>query len=394
MVISNERWQDNWRKTNSTTDTIREQGEAASKRDADQAGKVAERLNSLSVPVSAKDPRAAKSDSTPVKSGRDLPQAEQGARAETQDQATRSSTQASERYLDAQKDAKGLKYLEAKAPPTKSGDEVATKAAVVGKGEANQAEVGKRGTSQSVTTFAELAKRNALGIAAKKEGKEKAADESRAPDKSGNEGAKDKKLDNATKDLSAFKPADKADAGRDVKALAQSGKAVISGNEGASKADKSERGEAKEKKGADKKKGGDSKQASGVYARPSNSGGELNALLGGFSGDSGSGQGGAEANVVPADTTKVDDKGKLPETDPTFHVYSEFDSENPGVELIKSKSQIFDRLVVKQKLVEIAKLDQELDGKIRGLSERIVGDLKSELNITKFLGSVYGGVIG
>jgi len=121
-------------------------------------------------------------------------------------------------------------------------------------------------------------------------------------------------------------------------------------------------------------------------------------MLGGFSGGSDTGNMEAENGPAVAAVEDVEREGALPESDPSLHIYSEFDSENPGIEAVKSKAQLFSRFVEKKKrLNEIAKLDSELDGKIDDLfknkpfTERIVGDLKDEIKLASMLGSVYGG---
>jgi len=130
---------------------------------------------------------------------------------------------------------------------------------------------------------------------------------------------------------------------------------------------------------------------------------DLNAMLGGFAGDGAD----YDSNLEHEDMDAASDvltnedavrENALPEMDPSFHVYSEFDSENPGVEAVISKAQLYQRHIVKErKLREIGELDERLNERLadvfkdKPLSDRIVGDLKDDITLAKMLNSPYGG---
>ena len=147
-----------------------------------------------------------------------------------------------------------------------------------------------------------------------------------------------------------------------------------------------------EGKKSEKRKGSESTSKGAVYAAKSGAGRDLNALMGGLGG--GQDHDAHERAHEITSLTKIAPSEKLPETDPSFHVYNEVDSDNPGVELVKSKAQLFNK-VVKERLIEIAQFAEEVDEFIeKGLTERVIGPLRHEIKVAEFLRSVYGGLIG
>lgn len=162
--------------------------------------------------------------------------------------------------------------------------------------------------------------------------------------------------------------------------------------------------EAEGRKGTEGKKGSEARQAGGVYARPTNSGGELGALLGGFSGGGEGNESGSEAAITTTEAAPTaaeiaapaSTAVELPESDPDFHVFNH--PEDAGeIADVKGKARLFMRFVEKR-LSEIAVLDRMLDDRFKALSDRIVGEmreeLKDKLRAADFHRSVYGGLIG
>ncbi len=132
-----------------------------------------------------------------------------------------------------------------------------------------------------------------------------------------------------------------------------------------------------------------------VGSKSRSTGRELGALLGGSSGeaDSEAGTEGEPRYAIDLTRSEKLDSPELPESDPAFAVYSEFDSEKVGPETYKAKHQLLERHVLK-KLSEIEMLDRSLDAEIKSafentpLSRRIIGDI--DIEVGKFTGSVYG----
>lgn len=131
-----------------------------------------------------------------------------------------------------------------------------------------------------------------------------------------------------------------------------------------------------------------------VGSRPRSTKRDLGALLGGSAGQ-GNDNAESEPSKYAIDLTKAraSDAVEIPESDPAFAVYSEFDSDKVGPETYRAKYQVLAKYVLK-KLGEIARLDQRLDAEIRSafentpLSKRIIGDI--DIEVSKFTGSVYG----
>ena len=99
------------------------------------------------------------------------------------------------------------------------------------------------------------------------------------------------------------------------------------------------------------------------------------------------------------DVSAAKNPDELPDADPALHVFNEFDTTALDTKYIAEKGQLYIRLVEKR-IMEIAKLDREIEGKIKDifettpLSRRVVGELKEDLRTADFVTSVYGGIIG
>jgi len=358
-----------------------------------QASKVVEKLVRAKVQNQAKvKPQTATNQAKAkpvVKPGKDVPQTIQKSRPETQDQAARMSPEASSKFTknskpDSQQMLKNLQ--QAKTPATKSGTKAATKSAVVQKGSTDQPNLGKQDVKQPVANLV----RNADVHAQKDAARQNAAEHLKTAERAKKGKGEKPVADNAK--LAQSKVAKDAAAQPKVQVN-------IEGKTPKSKFEKSEKKKTADSEKKTDKRDGSKKSSSMTRSAGSDKSKELNAMLSGFAG-SNSEEVDAQ-DEAPSAVAKSDKPEALPEKDPSFHVFSEFDEANPGVEEVKAKSQVFDRLVAKKtRLKEIAELDKELEGKIQDmfkdtpLSERIVGDLKEEIKLAKFLGSVYGGVCG
>lgn len=146
---------------------------------------------------------------------------------------------------------------------------------------------------------------------------------------------------------------------------------------------------------SEKKTKQSSSKSGGVYGAKATK--DLDKLLeGGISADVGGGgsDDGAELTAAPAVVLN-----EIPAEDDSMIVFNEYDTSNPGIEMLLAKRNILENHVVKR-LQEIQELDYRVASRIndiyatRSLSDRIVGDLKDELSSAKFHKSVYGGLIG
>lgn len=322
-----------------------------------------------------------------VKPGRDVPQTVQKGRADTQNQAANEGAKASSEFLKAKSDASGLKALAEAPPKTASGRQAATTTAVTNKGEAGRPDFGQQQANQALAhRAAKTSEAAGLGQARQTAATHLAAARKGAKVKQGEA--------NLPKDVREVAKNARAVADPRLLANAQKGAQPVPLGPGATQA-KGDRGEVSDKSREDggkkraEKKGGESGRAGGVYAGKSDAGRGLDALASGL-GSSG-GEAGSDAGAFAQGIEGVGpQKGPgLPEKDPTFYVYSEFDEEVTGVEVVKSKAQLFSRYV-EQRLQEIAQFDYKLGLEIRGLSERIVGDCDGLITTADFLKTVYG----
>jgi len=335
-----------------------------------------------------------------IDSGRPQHQGTERARPETHDRATAESSKASNEFLKNRADARNLKSLETKIPAAQAKGvdpaATATRNPVLDKGASARSEFMQN--PQSAPNQAAM--RGDGG--ARPSIREKVAEQ---PAIKKGEESKEPADKN---DKSAANKANPAADAKDLSKVADPARAE--GAAAASDAAKSSKGDDSDKKAGRKgdEKRSERKSASSkgtgsiAYAGGSNASRDLNAMLGGFGSGTGEESGhGDEPVAAPAAivaSPEAAEAGKIPESDPSFMVYSEFDTAKPGVEMVKSKAQLYGRLIEKKsRLTEIAKLDSELTEKItdlfkaKGLKDRLIGDLKDEIKLADMLGSPYGG---
>lgn len=394
-----------WQHKKTVSDGLREQRHISSNKDLEsvakeQAAKTIEKAHAARTGEAAKahvNSKPAASHKTP-----DVPKTG-NSEAEAQ-KANDAQLRSSKQFIDARDSAKSLNQLQSKAPLARSGEVNITRDAVLQKGRSDQPDAGKNAAQQSAFTLTQVAaKRDLQTKRAEDAAPRQPVDQSKTQKKDAKEHVAGKKAaEDAGKDVVKQKADPAAEAALASKASERM--AAVVPNTDVRAAEKPSDRDAADRKLDPKKKGSTTDAAGNVYARSSNAGGELNALLGGFSGEGGeAGEGGATSETGAVETQAAEDVAKdgLPELDPHFHVYSEFDEANPGVEQLKSKAQVYSRHVEKR-LVKIAEVDQEVGGRLRDifetakLSDRIVGELKDELKeelgTARFLKGLYGGL--
>lgn len=386
---------DGWQKQTSIANNIRDRGnqdrKATVNAEKTQASKAMQALHSGKSASEAGKTAATEQvrQPQPAQAAKEAPSK---ARVETQAEAARQTPDAGKQFIENRDAAKQLNQLSSsKAPVTNSGDRAATATAVTQKGKTVESNLMQQPTPQTTANARKTAENAERRAAA----------------------------DNVSKFIAqAHKGKDEAEGKKAADGLPQADPKQLPGKEGATAAQVAagtgiqqnvfekpasrERGEGAdgEKKSAKKAEGGKNAKG-GVYAREGNAGGQLNALLSGGTGG-GSSESDAQdlvpTNAVVAEGSvgNADAPEAMPETDPHFHVYSEFDEANPGVEAVKSKAQLFGRLVEKR-LVEIAKINDEVAQGIVALSQRIEGDAETAKALAKAIGrrdSVYGMMKG
>lgn len=377
--------------------------EKSASQDVRNASRTMEKVKLAAARKTADQSKAAETNlKNRVETPKNRPQAFERARPETQDRAARQAGHSQSAEFNRNKqDAQNLKKLQSRQAFTKTENKPAMEKAVVAKPMTDQPNLTKRNLKQPTEKLAQ----NAQHAAQRNEAREKVAKPIVDMASKGKETQKkpDAKGPQQTKAPEA--PL------RDAKETAKIPAAPVAKPLDAKR--KADRPEDSRKKEVKRDENGRSSALSKSEGKEASR--DLGSLLGGFGGGDDSGNLGGDPDIASAEgvgegkTTDGKAKDKLPETDPTFKVYSEFDESNPGVEMVKSKAQVFSRLVEKKtKLAEIAKLDEELDEKLidtmrqsfeqAPLSKRIIGELseeyKEELNLARFLGSVYGGVCG
>ncbi|MBT3181343.1 MAG: hypothetical protein HN337_02405 [Deltaproteobacteria bacterium] len=377
-----EGWQN---RSKSTSKKLADTRRSSASKEARQANKMIEKAH---VKVSNKPNLTKGSDQIKrealIKPGKQAPQSFEKNRPETQDRASRQSKMASQEFIKNRHDAQNLRKLQTKTvATTRTSEQPVTKQAVVTKGVSVRADLGKDEVQQNAPKVA----KQAGEVAQKQIAKEKAA--SHLPSAKGYK--KPEKGRKAAKPLVQEPPVETA------KKPPAEQKVVIP--QMTKKPDASQRTEKKsDKKKSEKKDRATKSSARVAYTGESNATNDLNAMLGGHGGGANSDNNESEAGTTAI--TKADGKdgdNRLPEEDPNFHVYSEFDTDNPGIEIVKSKAQLFNRHIAKSsRLEEIAKLNNDLDTQIedlfenKGFKDRIVGDLKNEIKLADMLGSPYG----
>lgn len=389
-INKNDHFAEGWQKPKvekNYSDQIRDQGQHAR-----QVSKVVEQQVRAAAAELKPTDSPKKADAPLVRPGSDVPQTLQRSRPEMQDGAARQRDLASQKFLEARKNAQNLQNLQTKAPVTRAGDPAATRQAIIQKGEANQANLIRQNIPQPQAPVARAAAKVAED-AVRREGPARQA--TRRPSAKPTDSRPLPKAAKKARDGQKSSIADQPRADGELAAPKVAVPVVHADGRAEARrpADESAEGD----KADGKKKGGEARQSGGVYARPSNPGGELNALLGGGSGGTTQDQASSDGKAHHVDTPAA--RTALSESDPGLHIYNEFDEENPGVEVVKQKAQDY-AMRVEKRLQEIAELDEKLGNEIRGmftrtpLSQRIIGDLKEELGAADFHRSVYGGLIG
>lgn len=321
---------------------------------------------------------------------KDIPQSAQTASqvsAHNQAQAAKNLDEARQNFMDARQNARNLETLEKKTQPTQN--EPITREPVVQKSQPSAADLGKQQPKNQIQPNIALPSER---LAQKQNAAQNKADtHNLKPRQKGTDNTARDPLD-LEKALANTKPAavspdipralavnQKSDAATDAETLSEDKEEKITDGD---KAPEASAYTAKTHPGAEKRR-------------------ELGSLLGGFAGgNSDASQNGKQGSEIKA-IALAEKSEPLPETDPAFKVYNEFDSQVTGPETIKGKALVFKNHVIKEKLVEIAKFDKELGSKMKEmfkpltLNERIIGDkFREDLQSFAFLKSVYGGVIG
>lgn len=369
-----------WQKKK-VSEELRTQRNESVRKESRQASKVMEHLrakvaNKPVRPQSASAPKA----SPQVKSGKDVPRTDQRSRPETQDQAARQQNLASNRFSKVREDAQRLSKLQTKGP--QDSPRATTRRAVTQKGRTIQTNLPKSEPQQPAARLANAANQAALKQVAQQNAAKYVLTTRKAP----RQGVRARPTDRVPDQAG---PKDASQAQKAAQLTAKVGQPAPIKDAGSRVARSKKNDEGKK---SEKRKGSESTSKGAVYAAKSGAGRELNALMGGLGG--GQDHDAHERAHEIASLTRTAPSEKLPETDPSFHVYNEVDSDNPGVELVKSKAQLFNK-VVKERLIEIAQFAEEVDEFIeKGLTERVIGPLRHEIKVAEFLRSVYGGLIG
>lgn len=351
------------------------------------------RFNSAKATQKATGTKQAASVKKPVSPGKDVPETLQNKRPETQDQASRlaHAKEAAKQHVNDRDAARNLKALQTKSS-TPARSETATRKAVTAKADPQSAHVKTQDGKQTKQPVADQATQVATQLAKKPVELKPRTPEAKQPEKGKAKGGKKAKA------AAKGKVQDAESAAR-MGTLAQN--AALAGAQGVKGGLEIERtgldDVESEDEGLEEEQDRDASTFAKGAGRKRTTENKLDGVLSGFSGDTAGEE--AEAETAALDVSGAMNKEELPETDPEFHVYSEFDTTAPGVEHVKGKAKVFERLVEKR-IGEIAKLNREIEGKIKNifettpLSERIVGELGSDLNAADFITSVYGGISG
>jgi hypothetical protein len=381
------RFADGWQKVGKKdySATIHEQGKVAA-----QTAKVEEKASRAAHAATKAGEVVGKQLKQAVQTGKEPPQVQQKIQIDAQT-ANVVKAKAAENFLEAQADARMLSQLSTKAPQINRGADFATQQAVVQKSLAPQVDQQSKGAKQPSAEFAAgRAVQDKLG-AKKGEGSARHAKSAEHRAKAG---------EGSAEQVDPFKKTQSAEQLAKQPAAAP-GAAVAGQIKGEHRVDA---GESQAPREGDKGTEGteQSRDASSFTVGPHASKGtskELGSLLGGSAGDGQGAQGEGGSNAAIEGNVKRAAAAPLPEKDPNLHIYSEFDEANPGIDILKSKAQLYANHVEKR-LKDIAKLDGELGEKIRNiietapLSERVKGELAGMLKSSDFHRSVYGGLLG
>ncbi|NLD27333.1 MAG: hypothetical protein GX659_00830 [Myxococcales bacterium] len=395
---------DGWQQSKkSTSEKLAEKREGSAVREGSQASKAMDMANSSPPdPSRRREGAAAPLKGPEIDVGRGDNQRAERAPLESHGRAAAESSQASKEFLKNRADAANLKSLETKMPAAQAKAldpaATATRNPILDKGPSARTEF--VGDPQKAPNQGGM---NA-DRGARPSIRDKGPEHQTGRKKEGGRGASDKGNKSAAKLTSAVDAKDipkSADPARAEGALAASVTQDVAKPSKSGESDK-KTGRKGGEKGSERKTGSSKGSGSIAYAGGSNAARDLNAMLGGFgSGTGEEGENRDEAVSAPAGiaaSAEGVEAGAIPESDPSFVVYSEFDTSHPGVEMVKSKAQLYGRLIEKKtRLTEIAKLNSELTEKIsdlfkaKGLKDRLIGDLKDEIKLADMLGSPYGG---
>ena len=375
-----EGWQKQQKK--SVSERMHERNQQSRSKDLQQS-KVMKHLTNMAQKTSRPQSASAPKSSPLVKPGKDVPQTVQRNRGETQDQAARQQNLASKRFVKVRQDAQNLKSLQSKAPQS---SRAATPKAVNQKGPTIQPDLKRAPQQPGSARLAQAATRTAQEQAAR----QNAAKTARYAAKPPKQGAKEAR---PTDRMPHVQPQakDASQARQAAEASAKAGQPAPA-KDGGSRAQFKKSGEGKKK--AEKQQGSRSTKGTVGAGRSSDASGRLGSLMSGLGGGGQDHDAHERAHEI-ADLKRTAPPERLPETDPSFHVYSEFDTAKPGAEFGKGKAQLLAKVTKEKRLTEIAEFDQKLDKFIaEALSKRVIGPLKDEIKAADFLCSVNGGLIG
>jgi hypothetical protein len=384
------KFQEGWQKTTGH-ENIRNRGDAARK-----AAQLAEKANSSSMKATGQPqkPQANQAAKKPVMQGKDVAQTHQKVRPETHDQASRMAhaSKAAEQHVKVRDDARNLQTLQTKST-TPKGTETATRTAVATKAGPEQANVKTQDANQpQQPQVANQAAQAQTQVAKKPVEKGPELPKAKQPQKGK---AKDgKKAAEGTKTQAQ----DAEGAARTGIIAHQAGIAGAQGMQGELETGRTGLDDVDEDEGAEEEKDHNAstfaKGSSSIRRKKKG----LDQLLSGSPGESGSDEADADA-IASVDVSAAMNPDELPDADPALHVFNEFDTTAKDTKYITEKGQLYIRLVEKR-IMEIAKLDREIEGRIKDifettpLSKRVVGELKEDLKTADFVTSVYGGIIG
>lgn len=405
MSIHNEGWQNQ----RSVARNIHEQGQQSAKDSAkaekSQAAKLVQNLHSPATTEAKNESQASDAVRQPVQAGKDVAPTIQKTRMETQDQAARQSqSNASNEFLKARDDSRQLNFLSKKTVTT-AGDAAAVNEAVVQKGQTGQADLHRQNAQQPSFQMAHAADKAARQAARQVAARHIAG--AHRPAAKGTDQTKGK-VPEKGKEQPGPETAMRQDASGAARAAHPAAPAVSSqvAPERPAGSDRRGRDEGPEGGVDRKEKGSETRSGGGVYASKSNAGRDLGALLGGSAGGSSDGQNGQEAGLAAGGAgtavSSTDAAGtrvaeELPEVQPGFHIYNEFDEANPGLNVVLPKAMLYAKNVEKR-LVEIAELDRNLNLGIMSFSQKIIcedEELAQSLKLAMFeRKSVIGGLIG
>lgn len=382
------KFQEGWQKKTGH-ESIRNRGDAARK-----AAQLAEKASSASMKATGQSskPQASQAAKKPVTQGKEIAQTHQRIRPETQDQASRMAhaSKAAEQHVKVRDDARNLQTLQTKST-TPKGTETATRTAVATKADPQQTNVKTQDANQpQQPQVANQAAQAQTQVAKKPVEKGPELPKAKQPQKGK---AKDgKKAAEGTKTQAP----DAEGAARTGIIAHQAGIAGAQGMQGELEMGRTGLDDVDEEDVAEEEKDHNASTFAKGSSRIRRKKKGLDQLLSGSPDESGSDEADAIASV---DVSAAKNPDELPDADPALHVFNEFDTTALDTKYIAEKGQLYIRLVEKR-IMEIAKLDREIEGKIKDifettpLSKRVVGELKEDLKTADFVTSVYGGIIG